>query len=215
MTGLTSALSNALAGLLVSSGQSAVVSRNITNANDENYAREVAVPVTNIDGTVRLAQIQRSSEKQLTDALLKATSDATAQSTVLGAYNTLSNTVGDVQSDGSVAWGIDQLQQALQGAESDPSNNAYATQAVARAGTLALSFVIEPHGEAEHLIPEWHAAWYVSHDPGHCIPVLALKSVLQDERFSGDWVDVALHRMGVFRLPRAKALDALRPRTKE
>lgn len=85
----------------------------------------------------------------------------------------------------------------------------------ARAGTLALSFVIEPHGEAEHLIPEWHAAWYVGHDPGHCTPVLALKSVLQDERFSGDWVDVALHRMGVFRLPRAKALEALRPRTKE
>ncbi len=84
-----------------------------------------------------------------------------------------------------------------------------------RAGTLALSFVIEAHGEAEHLIPEWHAAWYVNHAPEHCIPVLALKSVLQDEHFSGDWVDAALQRMGVFRLPRAKALEALRPRTKE
>lgn len=84
-----------------------------------------------------------------------------------------------------------------------------------RAGTLALTFVIETHGEQEHLIPEWHAAWYVANDPGHCIPVLALRSVLQDEQFSGDWVDVALHRMGVFRLPRAKALEALRPRTKE
>lgn len=84
-----------------------------------------------------------------------------------------------------------------------------------RAGTLALSFVIETHGEVEHLIPEWHAAWYVAHDPGHCIPVLALRSVLQDEQFSGDWVDVALQRMAVFGLPRAKALEALRPRANE
>ncbi len=82
-----------------------------------------------------------------------------------------------------------------------------------RAGTLALSFTIETHGEVEHLIPEWHAAWYVGHDPGHCIPVLTLRSVLQDEQFSGDWVDVAMQRMGVFRLPRAKALEALQPRT--
>jgi hypothetical protein len=89
----------------------------------------------------------------------------------------------------------------------------------ARPGTLALAFSIERHGEPgnehEYLIPEWHAAWYVSHDPGHCIPVLALQSVLHDEQFSGDWVDVALHRMGVFRLPRTKALEALRPRTKD
>lgn len=83
-----------------------------------------------------------------------------------------------------------------------------------RAGTLALSFVIETHGDCEHLIPEWHAAWYVANDPGHCIPVLALRSVLQDEQFSGDWVDVAMHRMGVFRLPRAAAIEALRPRKK-
>jgi len=84
----------------------------------------------------------------------------------------------------------------------------------ARAGTLALSFVIETHGQTQHLIPEWHAAWYVANDPDHCIPVLALQSVLQDEHFSGDWVDLALQRMGVFRLPRAKAIEALRPRNK-
>jgi hypothetical protein len=93
------------------------------------------------------------------------------------------------------------------------------SQLKARPGTLALAYSIERHGEpgreAEHLIPEWHAAWYVNHDPGHCIPVLALQSVLHDEHFSGDWVDVALHRMGVFRLPRAKAIEALRTRTKE
>ncbi|MBG1233180.1 flagellar hook-associated protein FlgK [Aestuariivirga litoralis] len=137
MSGLTSALSNALAGLLVTSGQSAVVSRNITRASDPDYARETLAPTTNSDGGVQSGALQRAASKQLTDALLAATSDSAGQSSILAAFTSLSNTVGDVESDGSVAWGIDQLQQALQASESDPSNVTMANQVITQAKSLA------------------------------------------------------------------------------
>jgi len=40
------------------------------------------------------------------------------------------------------------------------------------------------------------------------VPILALKSVLEDERFGGDWVAVALHRLTDFSLPQADAQQA-------
>lgn len=78
------------------------------------------------------------------------------------------------------------------------------------AGVLALPFSIENHADVEHLLPEWFAAFYVGGDPGHCIPVLALRSVLTDQRFGGDWVGVALERMAAFALPQAQAASAVR-----
>ncbi len=137
MSGLTSALSSALSGLLVTSTQSNVTSRNVTRASDPDYSREQAVLTTNLDGSVRVTGTQRAASKQLTDALLQANSNSSAQSSILDAYNSLSATVGDVQDDGSVAWGINQLQQALQSAEFDPSNTTLATQAVTTASGLA------------------------------------------------------------------------------
>jgi len=75
-------------------------------------------------------------------------------------------------------------------------------------GVLALPFSIERHDELEHLLPEWFAAFYVHGDPGHCIPILTLRSVLTDERFGGDWVDTALARMASFALPKEQAVNA-------
>lgn len=137
MAGLTSALSNALAGLLVTSGQSAVVSRNITRASDPDYSKQTLTPTTNADGGVASGNLQRAANKQLTDALLQATSDSSGQSAMVNAYASLSTTVGDVQTDGSVAWGIDQLQQSLKTAEADPSNVTQATQVINQAKNLA------------------------------------------------------------------------------
>lgn len=76
-------------------------------------------------------------------------------------------------------------------------------------GLLALPFVVENYDGADHLIPEWYAAFYKDGDPGHCFPILTMRSVLNEDRFSGDWVDVALHRMGVFRLPSEAAQAAI------
>lgn len=78
------------------------------------------------------------------------------------------------------------------------------------AGVLALPFSIENHADTEHLLPEWFAAFYVHGDPGHCIPILALRSVLADQRFGGDWVALALERMINFSLPQKEAKSAVR-----
>lgn len=69
------------------------------------------------------------------------------------------------------------------------------------AGVLALPFSIEVH-EVQWLLPEWFAAFYIDTDsPGQrCIPILALRSVMQDERFA-DWVVIARQRMRMFGLP--------------
>lgn len=139
MSGLTSALSNALSGLLVTSGQSAVVSRNVTSANDENYTRKQVSVVSNLNGTARLASIQRVSEKALLDSMLQSSSDAGLNSTKLEALKNLGATVGDVQSDGSIAWSIDQLKKSLQSYEADPANTTLANQAIASAKTLSQS----------------------------------------------------------------------------
>ncbi|MFK0093891.1 hypothetical protein [Pseudomonas sp. NPDC090592] len=75
-------------------------------------------------------------------------------------------------------------------------------------GILALMFSVEAHEDLKHLLPEWIAAFYVQGVARHCVPILALKSVLEDERFGGDWVAVALHRLADFALPQAEAQQA-------
>ena len=76
------------------------------------------------------------------------------------------------------------------------------------AGVLALPFAIEEHAEVKHLIPEWFAAFYVNGSKDHCIPILALKSVLLDQQIGNDWVTVALERMTSFALPQDNAQKA-------
>jgi hypothetical protein len=78
------------------------------------------------------------------------------------------------------------------------------------AGVLALPFSIENHAGVELLLPEWFVAFYVHGDPDHCIPILALRSVLADQRFGGDWVAIALERMTAFALPQEQAASAMR-----
>jgi flagellar hook-associated protein 1 len=139
MSGLTSALSNALSGLLITSGQSAIVSRNVTRANDENYVRKQATLLTNSDGSVRLSSIARNSEKKLLDSLLLSTGIASGQQILLDSLTQLGTTVGDVELDGSIGWGIGQLQEALKNYESNPSSSLFAGQAVESARSVAAS----------------------------------------------------------------------------
>jgi flagellar hook-associated protein 1 len=139
MSGLSSALSSALSGLMVTSGQSAVVSKNITRANDENYVSKQVGLTTEVDGSVRIASITRNSEKRLLDAYLNASSSAAGQELILTALDTLQQTIGDVEADGSIAWGIGQLQLSLRNFETNPASPAMATQAIRAAGELVVS----------------------------------------------------------------------------
>lgn len=79
-------------------------------------------------------------------------------------------------------------------------------KAVELPGLLALPFTIEEHGERQWLMPEWNAMYYIDSSVEHCMPMLALKSVLDDVRFS-DWVSVALERADALGLPTGRARE--------
>jgi flagellar hook-associated protein 1 len=140
MNTLSSALSNALSGLMVSSGQSALVARNIARAGEENYVRKYAEVTTNIDGSPRLSAVYRSAEKGLLDSLTTATSSMNGQNVLLESIGKLQLTVGDLEDDQSIASQISDLQGALIAMENDPSSNLLAGRAVRSAASLASAF---------------------------------------------------------------------------
>lgn len=77
-------------------------------------------------------------------------------------------------------------------------------------GVLAIPFSIEMHEETEFLLPEWFGVFYVDSDSNHGIPILTLRSILNDTHFQGDWVNIALERMSAFGLPADKAKEAVK-----
>lgn len=89
-----------------------------------------------------------------------------------------------------------------------PSN-----QVKAMAGILVVPFMIETWDDKKHLIPEWCAAFYVSGNADHCVPILVMQSVLSNNQFGGDWVESALNRLEVFGLPVGKAKFSTRMKT--
>ena len=76
-------------------------------------------------------------------------------------------------------------------------------------GVLALPFTIESTGEGDEaqavLFPDWVAVFYPHGRQEHAFPILALRSVLSNDAFGGDWVDAAVGRMGFYGLPRKLA----------
>jgi hypothetical protein len=76
-------------------------------------------------------------------------------------------------------------------------------------GVLALPFSVESRNDTQYVLPDWFAAYYVDGDPEKCVPLLTLKAMLDHEGMAGDWVDVALQRMPLYRLPQTKATQAV------
>lgn len=138
MANLSSALNYALSGLSVSASQSAVVSRNVSSAGDENYTRKTAQVVTLSHGGPVVSQIARSSDRQLLDKLLATSSDAAAQQIGLDALNRLSALTGDPKDGTSIAAGLTRLQDALRGLEQNPASTVLARSAVEAARGVAL-----------------------------------------------------------------------------
>lgn len=136
MATLSSALNFALAGLSVSASQSALVSRNVSYAGDENYTRKSAEIYTLPGGAPVISATMRSTDKQLLDKLLGATSSATGQQALLDAMSRLSQAVGDPQDDGSLAALLGGLQASLKTYEANPSNITLANAALEQARTV-------------------------------------------------------------------------------
>jgi flagellar hook-associated protein 1 len=137
MTSLSSALSSALSGLLVTSGQSAVLSKNVTRANDENYSRRGVELTLARDGSARLGTYSRSTDQGLQDRVLRSSSQLGDSQIAFDSLSSLSSIVGDPQDKTSVAGGLFELQQSLRNYQNNPSNRTFATVAIADARSLA------------------------------------------------------------------------------
>lgn len=137
MATLSSALNYALAGLSVSSAQTAIVSRNVSSAGDENYARRSAEIVTLPGAGPVVAQITRSSERLLLDKLLSSSSSAAGQQVTLDALTRMSNLTGDPQDDQSIAATLGRLQGSLRSYEQNPANPTLARAALEAARDVA------------------------------------------------------------------------------
>jgi flagellar hook-associated protein 1 len=138
MTSLSSALSSALSGLLVTSGQSAVLSRNVTRASDQDYSRrDVGLTVAQ-DGTAQLGAYTRSADKGLQDRVLRTSSQYVDAGITYEALSTLSSIIGDPEDNTSVAAGLFALQQSMREYQNNPSSSTYASVAIADARSLAM-----------------------------------------------------------------------------
>ncbi len=137
IAGLSSALSSALSGLLVTSSQSALVSRNVTRANDQDYTRRDVGLTLNGDGTSRIGLYTRSADRNLQSRVLNSSSLFSNAQVTSEALKVLSSTIGDPQDETSVAASLYQLQQSLREFQNNPSSNTYASGAIATARSVA------------------------------------------------------------------------------
>jgi flagellar hook-associated protein 1 FlgK len=138
MASLSSALNYALAGLSVSTAQSALVARNISSAGDENFTRKTAEIHTLPSGAPSVSGLRRSTDRQVLDKLLLSNSDAAEKQIMLDALARMSTLSGDPQNGQSIPAALGQLKQALRGYESNPASNALARSALEAARTVAL-----------------------------------------------------------------------------
>jgi flagellar hook-associated protein 1 len=158
MYGLSSAINSALSGILTTSSQTATVSRNITRAGEEDYSRKIALVTTDSVGNPKTIGVSRSADLRLTEKANQAQSSLSYEKALADALLRLSETVGDVEDDGSVAWGLGRLQTALSDFAGDPSSTAFANEAFASARDLATSIrsaanvITEVSGQADAAI---------------------------------------------------------------
>jgi flagellar hook-associated protein 1 FlgK len=158
MYGLSSAINSALSGILTTSSQTAVVSRNVTRAGEEDYTRKTALVTTDTVGNPKTIGVSRAADQRLTEKANQTLSALSYEKALADALLRLSETVGDVEDDGSVAWGLGRLQTALRDFGVDPSSSAYANEAFASARDLANSVrlaagaIAEVRGQADAAI---------------------------------------------------------------
>jgi flagellar hook-associated protein 1 FlgK len=152
---LTTALNIATSGLSVASGQTAVISRNIANANDPDYTRKAATLSSLANGGSVISGYRRAADSALLDKLLDAGSSHAGRQAYLDGLEQLAATVGDPEAGTSISAYLQKLREALQVYESDPSSalhanaTARAAKDVARALNSATGAVQEVRRRAD------------------------------------------------------------------
>lgn len=126
---LSTALNIAQNSLLNSQRQTNVVTRNISNAHNVDYARRTAV-VTSMAPGSRAVEIRRAMDDALFKQNLSSLSGYMAQSRIMSGLDHLSTSVNGVDNVNSAAAMIGKLQQAIQLYSSTPSDRTLADNAV-------------------------------------------------------------------------------------
>lgn len=135
---LSTALSIAQNSLLNTQRQTGVVSRNISNAYNENYSRRTAVLSSLAPGN-RVAEIRRATDEALFSRNLTALSGWTAQSTIVEGLERLTLSVNGVDNASSPAMMLGKLQEAIQLYSSTPSNRTLGENAIEAARNMVRS----------------------------------------------------------------------------
>lgn len=135
---LTSALSIAQSALLNTARQTSVVSRNVADASNPDYARRYAVTSVTSTGA-RTVEIQRATNSLLFRQNLVALSAWSGQSAVSSGMDRLGLAVNGVDNASSPSTAIGNLQQALQLYATSPSNQNLASNAIDAAKQVAAS----------------------------------------------------------------------------
>lgn len=126
---LSSALSIAQSSLLNTGRQTNVVSRNVMEQNNGDYARRTAVLSSSAPGA-RVVVIQRATNEQLFRQNLSAVSAYSGQATLYIGLDHLNLRVNGVENAMSPAASITELQKALQIYSAAPSNRTLADNAI-------------------------------------------------------------------------------------
>ncbi|MCT8997770.1 flagellar hook-associated protein FlgK [Chelativorans intermedius] len=122
---LTSALSTAQSALFNTSRRTDIVSRNISEASNPDYARRSAALASSGDGA-RITGIRRATDDALFRQNLSALSQWSGQSVLSKGLDTLQVRVNGVDNAGSPAAALTALQEALQSYAATPSSQSAA-----------------------------------------------------------------------------------------
>jgi flagellar hook-associated protein 1 FlgK len=146
---LSSAFSIINSSFASTAAQSAVIARNISNANTPGYSREIANQATNSFGGSDVISITRQANSALLDQLNASTSASASQSAISAGLSTLAQTVNDSASASSASGAtqngaspsamLANLQSALATYGADPSAASAGQAAVTAAANLTAS----------------------------------------------------------------------------
>lgn len=134
---LTVAYNTARSSLQASQSQMAVVARNTAGATDPAYSRKISALSTQ-GGAARVV-VLRASDRALLNKMLETTSDAATQKALLEGLQRLSHTIGDPESDTSVAARIGALTTTLKQYANAPDDTVLARGFVKAATDLTTS----------------------------------------------------------------------------
>ncbi len=122
--------------LAATAAQIAVVSRNISGANDPGYSRKIANLSTSMTGAGEVVSVTRAADSSLFNHMLGAQSDAASQQAVTDGLNQLQQTVGDPSSAQSPSALLTAFTNALQTYSASPNDTTVAQTAITAASNL-------------------------------------------------------------------------------